>query len=69
MSIGLGWHMTQNNDRIIIWHNGGTNGFTSYVGFDPDSKQGVVVLSNSMVLVDDIGIWLLEQGKDYEVSS
>jgi len=62
LSIGLGWHMMQNNDRMIIWHNGATQGFASYVGFDPESNQGVVVLTNSMVFVDDIGIWLLEHG-------
>jgi hypothetical protein len=36
--------------------------FTSFVGFDPESNQGVVVLTNSLNTVDDIGIWLLEHG-------
>jgi len=62
LSIGLGWHMTHEDDRITIWHNGATNGFTSFIGFDPESKQGVVVLSNSLIIVDDIGVWLLEHG-------
>ena len=62
ISIGLGWHMTQKDNRMIIWHNGATNGFTSFVGFDPESDQGVVVLSNSLIIVDDIGYWLLEHG-------
>jgi len=62
LSIGLTWHMTQKDDSMIIWHNGATNGFTSFVGFDPELNQGVVVLSNSMIIVDDIGIWLLEHG-------
>ncbi len=62
LSIGLAWHMTQKDDRMIIWHNGATNGFTSFVGFVPESNQGVVVLSNSMVIVDDMGIWLLDHG-------
>ena len=59
-SIGLAWHMLQKDDRIIIWHNGATYGFTSFVGFDPESNQGVVVLTNSLNTVDDIGFWLLE---------
>ncbi len=46
LSIGLGWHMTHEDNGITIWHNGATNGFTSFVGFDPESKQGDVVLSN-----------------------
>ena len=61
-SIGLAWHMLQKEDRIIIWHNGATNGFASFVGFDPESNQGVVVLTNSMNTIDDIGIWLLDHG-------
>ena len=62
LSIGLAWHMLQKEDRTIIWHNGATNGFTSFVGFDPESNQGVVVLTNSLNIVDDIGVWLLDHG-------
>ena len=62
ISIGLGWHMTHEDDRMTIWHNGATNGFTSFVGFDPESNRGVVVLSNSLIIVDDIGVWLLSHG-------
>jgi len=63
LSIGLAWHMLQKEDRTIIWHNGATNGFTSFVGFDPESNQGVVVLTNSLNTVDDIGVWLLDHGR------
>ena len=62
LSIGLAWHMLQKDDRMIIWHNGATNGFASFVGFDPESNQGVVVLTNTLNPVDDIGVWLLEHG-------
>jgi len=62
LSIGLAWHMLQKDDRTIIWHNGATNGFASFVGFDPESNQGVVVLTNSLNTVDDIGVWLLDHG-------
>jgi len=54
--------LTHEDDGITIWHNGATNGFTSFVGFDPKSNQGVVVLSNSLIIVDDIGVWLLAHG-------
>ncbi len=30
----------------VIWHNGGTTGFASFMGFDPDRKVGIVVLTN-----------------------
>ena len=63
LSIGLGWHITQNEDgRKIIWHNGATNGYASIIGFDPEIGQGVVVLTNSMMFVDDIAIWLFQHG-------
>ena len=41
---GLGWMIdTQNN---IIWHNGGTDNFNSYMAFDKEKQIGVVILSN-----------------------
>jgi CubicO group peptidase (beta-lactamase class C family) len=30
-----------------VWHNGGTGGFGSFIGFGPDSGRGIVVLTNS----------------------
>ncbi|MFJ7730926.1 serine hydrolase domain-containing protein [Lysinibacillus sp. NPDC097231] len=42
LSIGLGWLLEDN----IIWHNGSTKGFSSYLGFDKTQQMGVVVLSN-----------------------
>ena len=55
LSIGLGWHILQQDERTIVWHNGATEGFASFIGFDSGSKEGVVVLTNSQVLVDEIG--------------
>ena len=55
MSMGLGWHIVDNDERNIIWHNGATKGFASFVGFDSESNEGVVVLTNSQALVDEIG--------------
>ena len=55
MDIALGWHIHKKYDREIIWHNGGTGGYHSFVAFDPKSRTGVVVLSNSANDIDDIG--------------
>ena len=60
LSIGLGWHIIDNGERNIVWHNGATNGFASFVGYDSDSEQGVVVLTNSQALVDEIGLDILD---------
>ena len=43
-SVGAGWIIDQENN--IIWHNGGTGNFNSYIGFDKENQIGVVVLSN-----------------------
>lgn len=48
MGVGLGWMLSQSgSDTKIIWHNGGTGGFRSYLGFDPVKQRGVVILANS----------------------
>lgn len=60
MSIGLGWHIIDNDDRNILFHNGATKGFASFVGFDSDTNRGVVVLTNSKVIVDEMGLNILE---------
>jgi CubicO group peptidase (beta-lactamase class C family) len=60
MDIGLAWHLRKNPDSVIVWHNGGTGGYHSYVGFDRKKGIGVVVLSNSSNSIDDIGVHLLD---------
>jgi CubicO group peptidase (beta-lactamase class C family) len=59
MRIGLGWLQAAAGPRPIWWHNGGTGGFRTIAAFDPGRRVGVVVLSNSSVSVDDIGMHLL----------
>lgn len=60
--IGLGWQLSGTPDTQIIWHNGGTGGFASFMGFRPDTGEGVVVLSNGSYRgVDRIGFHLLNE--------
>lgn len=42
--IGMSWIIDKENN--IIWHNGGTSNYNSYLGFNPETKTAVVVLSN-----------------------
>lgn len=42
--IGMSWIIDTEND--IIWHNGGTSNYNSYLGFNPKTKTAVVILSN-----------------------
>lgn len=62
LEIALAWHILTRNGDPLIWHNGGTGGFRSFIGYDPKARTGVVVLSNTETLtgVDDIGIHLLD---------
>ena len=59
LTIALNWHILKKFDSEIIWHNGGTGGYHSFIGFDKKNRRGVVVLSNSANDIDDIGRHLL----------
>ncbi len=61
MKIGLGWHVLAASTGDVTWHNGGTGGFRSFVGFNPMQKRGIVVLTNSAESVDDIGFHFLDE--------
>ncbi|HVO97921.1 MAG TPA: serine hydrolase [Bryobacteraceae bacterium] len=61
MEIAYGWHIQTKDESSIIWHNGGTGGYRTYMGYDPKARAGVVVLSNISTQAgpDDIGRHLL----------
>ncbi len=42
----LGWIRQELHPSTLIWHNGGTSGCKTVVGFCPDAGMGIVVLSN-----------------------
>jgi serine-type D-Ala-D-Ala carboxypeptidase/endopeptidase len=65
--IGLIWQIQTGSGTI--WHNGGTGGYHSYIGFKKDPLRAVVVLANSANDIDDIGQFLLGDRagvKDFE---
>lgn len=45
--IGLAWLVRATADGTVTWHNGGTGGSGSFVGFDAGACRGVVVLTNA----------------------
>lgn len=59
--IGLFWLTSPlpGTDRNMVWHDGGTGGYRSFVGLDLDRKRAVVVLSDVAAPVDDFATKLL----------
>ncbi len=60
MKVGLNWHIRSTDEHKLVWHNGGTGGYRTFVGFDVERGVGVVVLENSVQGPDDIGFHLLD---------
>ncbi len=58
--IGMGWHTDKQFGSTIIWHNGQTGGYHSFIGLDSARQSGVVVFSNSAHPIEDIGFHLLD---------
>lgn len=65
LRVGLGWMITPvgrpDSGWRMHWHNGGTGGARSFVGFVPDRGIAAVVLTNCARSVDALGIELLKQ--------
>lgn len=60
--VALGWLQDRRSAEapLTIWHNGGTGGFSSYIGVQPERGVGVAVLANSNAGVDDIARHVLD---------
>ncbi|MFM1919204.1 MAG: hypothetical protein RLZZ303_838 [Candidatus Hydrogenedentota bacterium] len=63
LAVGLCWHILNDPDkgRQVVWHNGGTGGYSSFLGFDPERGDGVVILANTQNLrVDRAALAILD---------
>lgn len=61
--VGWGWISKPINDKStkrLYWHCGEQGGFATFMGFNKESKIGVVILSNSANRTDDMGFKILE---------
>ncbi len=48
MWIGLGWHgLKLNKKDSLVWHNGGTGGYSSFIAFSKKDRKGILILINS----------------------
>src|SRR5581483_6818 len=61
LEIAYAWHIQTKDESTIIWHNGGTGGYRTFMGYDPKARAGVVVLTNISTAQggDDLGRHLL----------
>lgn len=58
--IGLAWQITVDRGGTIIWHNGMTGGYASYMALVPSKQWGVVVIGNTATgEIDKVGEGLL----------
>lgn len=60
VDIMMAWHVFTKYGTEIVWHNGGTAGYRSFIGFDPAAKKAIVVLCNTSFDIDEIGRHYLE---------
>ena len=64
MDIGLGWIIATEGDREFVWHNGATGGYASFIGFDVEAGEGIVILSNSQLSADNLAYRLFTRDFD-----
>jgi hypothetical protein len=59
---GMNWIRSFDREilKTVVWHNGGTGGFSSYLGFTEDRQYGVFVLANTSGRVDELAEGILE---------
>ncbi|HET6432520.1 serine hydrolase [Dyella sp.] len=53
--IGLAWMTRHTEAGDVIWHNGETGGYASFIGFTADGRRGVVILANGVGAPQDLG--------------
>ena len=57
---GLGWIRSEGAAGEIVWHNGGTGGYSSFLGFNVETGKGLVLLANVGGITNDLTAKALE---------
>jgi CubicO group peptidase (beta-lactamase class C family) len=62
-SYAQGWLIQQTPNGRIVWHNGDSVTFGSFVGMVPDRNIGVIILTNeaNVGCPDMLGLWMLDR--------
>jgi len=58
--IGYGWHITRKGLGPVYWQNGKTGGYAAFIAFNPATKTGCVILTNSAVPLDELGFYVCD---------
>jgi len=61
VKIAMAWHIITVNGVDYIFHNGGTNGSSSFLAFNAEKDMAVVVLSNAAESTDAVGTDILKK--------
>jgi tetratricopeptide (TPR) repeat protein len=64
--VTMGWTLWNEEGRHLVFKDGGTGGYRSFLGVDKKDKIAVVVLSNTNNGVTDIGLHILEPNHNIE---
>ncbi|HVB03982.1 MAG TPA: serine hydrolase [Chitinophagaceae bacterium] len=61
-TVGLAWHYIHPGADTLLFHNGETGGYFSYLAIDLDKRFAIVLLSNAAIDLDQVGnnlmVWL-----------
>lgn len=49
-TMGMGWFLSTVDGYRLVFHEGATGGYSSFVGFDPTLRRGVVLLSDTALV-------------------
>jgi CubicO group peptidase (beta-lactamase class C family) len=60
VKVGLAWHVIKPGQDDILFHNGGTGGYRSYLAINQEKHFAVVILSNTAISTEDIGNSLMK---------
>lgn len=59
--VGLGWHIIKVDGVSYIFHNGGTEGSSSFLAYNVEKGLAVVILSNSGIGTDNTGVDIISK--------
>lgn len=65
--VALGWMISHSDNGDIIWHNGGTGGFRTFLGLNPKTQKGIVILSNTSEDWPDAFLLFLVDSVTYKI--